>query len=126
MDSSLPSISQSSSAQTDPKDPSLLKLPQIPYASLSSPFPKIGPSESNSRLPASAQAVANAKSTLVPNYGSLTGTGDGGNWTKVEKRKEKRAKKNVAKAVNQPPSFAFNVQELVKMRTVPISVSSQA
>jgi len=53
------------------------------------------------------------------------GSGDtaAGGWTKVEKKKEKRAKKGSVKASNQPPSFAFNVQELVKLGTISISVS---
>jgi hypothetical protein len=44
-------------------------------------------------------------------------------WTRVGKKKEKQARKGVAKVTNQPPSFMFNVQELVKMGTISISVS---
>jgi hypothetical protein len=44
-------------------------------------------------------------------------------WTKVENKREKRAKKGALKVTNQPPSFMFNVQELVKMGAVSISVS---
>lgn len=47
---------------------------------------------------------------------------DANGWTKVEKRKEKKAKKVAQKALNEPPSFAFNVQQLAKMQTVAISV----
>jgi hypothetical protein len=54
--------------------------------------------------------------------GSTTMQVDSNGWTKVEKRKEKKAKKEAQKALNQPPSFAFNVQQLTKMRTVSISV----
>lgn len=43
-------------------------------------------------------------------------------WTKVEKKKEKRAKKGALKISNQPPTFAFNVQELVRLGTISISV----
>jgi hypothetical protein len=54
--------------------------------------------------------------------GSATMQTDSNGWTKVEKRKEKKAKKEVQKALDQPPSFAFNVQQLTKMQTVAISV----
>lgn len=39
-------------------------------------------------------------------------------WTKVNKRKEKKAKKAMHSASNNPPSFAFNVQELVRLQTI--------
>ncbi|PVF98588.1 hypothetical protein CPB86DRAFT_774753 [Serendipita vermifera] len=46
---------------------------------------------------------------------------ESGEWTKIDKRKEKKAKKEAQKAINQPPRFAFNVPELVKMGTVSIA-----
>jgi len=52
-----------------------------------------------------------------------SGDSSANGWTKVEKKKEKRAKKGALKVTNQPPSFAFNVQELVKLGTISISVS---
>jgi hypothetical protein len=50
------------------------------------------------------------------------GSVDSNGWTKVEKRKEKKAKKEAQNALNQPPMFALNVQQLTKMRIVSISV----
>jgi hypothetical protein len=48
---------------------------------------------------------------------------DSAEWTKVDKRKEKKSKKEAQKVLTQPPRFAFNVPELVKMGTVSIAVS---
>ncbi|KIM31905.1 hypothetical protein M408DRAFT_327301 [Serendipita vermifera MAFF 305830] len=59
------------------------------------------------------------KPASPPPHGSNELAGNG--WTKVEKKKEKRAKKGALKVTNQPPSFAFNVQELVKLGTLSIS-----
>ncbi|KAG8822435.1 hypothetical protein FRC19_006014 [Serendipita sp. 401] len=42
-------------------------------------------------------------------------------WSRFEKRKKKKAKKEDRKFANQPPSFAFNVQELVKLCRISIS-----
>ena len=91
----------------------------------SSPLEVGSPSSSDivSLLKGLSPVTNNAQGVLsTGDKASATMQVDSNGWTKVEKRKEKKAKKEAQKALNQPPSFAFNVQQLTKMRTVSISV----